>query len=521
LPSSQELEAQGARIGTIRIVVGDVFATELPEENNNFFRLANHLHIETKPSVIRRQLLFKEGDAYVDRLLRESERNLRRNRYLYSAEVIPTAVHDGVVDLEVRTRDVWTFKPGIEYGRTGGTNSSGFELQESNLFGYGKELTVAHRTDVDRTSDEFRYFDPQLIGSHAQFLLSHSTNSDGKRDNAYIDRPFYAIDSHWSAIASALDWERTDQRYTLGHVADEFRHHQESYQLGGGVSNGLQGNWVRRYTYGASYMEDRFGPTNTPLSASEIPADRKFVYPFVGFTLFENKFEERLNENQIERTEDLYAGKYLQGSLGWASERFGSLNNAAIVTLGAGNTIELRNRRHTIVLQSDASSRIEDGELRNAVLNGASRYYWRFAERQLFYASLSGSLTRELDTDHQLTLGGDSGLRGYPLRYQEGSAAALLTLEERIYTKYYLFRIFHLGGAIFADAGRTWGHGNAPPVPGVETNLGLLRDIGIGLRFGASRSAFGNVIHVDLAYPLDGDKSIDKVQFIVETKASF
>jgi hemolysin activation/secretion protein len=134
---------------------------------------------------------------------------------------------------------------------------------------------------------------------------------------------------------------------------------------------------------------------------------------------------------------------------------------------------------------------------------------------------LSGSLTRELDTDHQLTLGGDSGLRGYPLRYQEGSAAALLTLEERIYTKYYLFRIFHLGGAIFADAGRTWGHGNAPPVPGVETNLGLLRDIGIGLRFGASRSAFGNVIHVDLAYPLDGDKSIDKVQFIVETKASF
>jgi len=41
------------------------------------------------------------------------------------------------------------------------------------------------------------------------------------------------------------------------------------------------------------------------------------------------------------------------------------------------------------------------------------------------------------------------------------------------------------------------------------------------LRFGSSRSAFGNVIHVDLAFPLDGDKSIDRVQLIVETKSSF
>ena len=48
-----------------------------------------------------------------------------------------------------------------------------------------------------------------------------------------------------------------------------------------------------------------------------------------------------------------------------------------------------------------------------------------------------------------------------------------------------------------------------------------LKEVGIGLRFGSSRSSFGNVIHVDLAFPLDGDDSIDSVQFLVETKASF
>ena len=72
------------------------------------------------------------------------------------------------------------------------------------------------------------------------------------------------------------------------------------------------------------------------------------------------------------------------------------------------------------------------------------------------------------------------------------------------------------GGAVFFDMGRTWG----TDVTGA-TSDGLLMDVGIGLRLGSSRSAFGNVIHVDLAFPLDGDADIDSVQFVVETKARF
>ena len=50
---------------------------------------------------------------------------------------------------------------------------------------------------------------------------------------------------------------------------------------------------------------------------------------------------------------------------------------------------------------------------------------------------------------------------------------------------------------------------------------GLLRDVGFGLRLGSSRSALGNVLHIDVAYPLDGDASVQKVQFLIETKKSF
>ena len=96
-----------------------------------------------------------------------------------------------------------------------------------------------------------------------------------------------------------------------------------------------------------------------------------------------------------------------------------------------------------------------------------------------------------------------------------GTSLALLTLEERYYTDWYPFRLFHVAGAAFFDMGRTWG----TDVTGAH-QPGLLKDVGIGLRLGSSRSAFGNVVHVDLAFPLDGGSDIDSVQFVVETKSA-
>jgi len=55
----------------------------------------------------------------------------------------------------------------------------------------------------------------------------------------------------------------------------------------------------------------------------------------------------------------------------------------------------------------------------------------------------------------------------------------------------------------------------------VRAATNVLKDIGFGLRLGNSRSALGNVIHIDVAFPLNGDASIHKVQFIVEAKRSF
>jgi hemolysin activation/secretion protein len=121
-----------------------------------------------------------------------------------------------------------------------------------------------------------------------------------------------------------------------------------------------------------------------------------------------------------------------------------------------------------------------------------------------------------LDVENQVLLGGDNSLRGYPLRYQSGERSALLTLEQRFFTDWYPFRLLRVGYAFFMDAGRVWGDD-----PYRTPNVGTLYDVGVGLRLTSPRSSGNSVVHIDLAFPVSSDPSVDDVQIIVEKKTSF
>jgi hemolysin activation/secretion protein len=172
--------------------------------------------------------------------------------------------------------------------------------------------------------------------------------------------------------------------------------------------------------------------------------------------------------------------------------------------------------RQSLFFDVDTRGRLEGGRFAGGLLETEARYYFRQSPRRLLYLALSATAGSNLDQDQQILLGGDNGLRGYPLRYQSGEGRWLFTAEQRLFSNWYPFQMFNVGGAVFYDMGSSWGR---DPL-GTESQ-GLLRDVGFGLRFGNSRSALGNVLHIDVAYPLDGDSSVDSIQFLVQTKKSF
>lgn len=516
VPSDKELEAAGAIIGNVEIDTRNIFDESDPRERNGLFRLADSLHIRTKHATVQAQLLFASGDKYLARKLAETERNIRLLPYVYDVRIVPVHFAEGKVDIKVITNDVWTLSPGVSFSRSGGSNDTKFNLQDTNFLGWGKTLQVSRGSTVDRTSNTVSWTDPNVLGSRWVSELTYSNSTDGSQRAVLLGHPFYSLDAPWSTKITSISFDRTISRYNLGNIIDQFKDNQTSYELSGGLSSGLVDGWTKRLTFGMRYDRNLFQTARLSSAPAKIlPPDRTLSYPFVGFDILQDAYKKIGDENQIGRTEDLYFGTQVTGEIGYSSDVFGADRNAVVMTVKALRGLELPVQQQ-LFLTGDFSSRIEGGNARNLIADAAAKYYWRWRQNWLLFAAISGTTTSSLDPDKQLLLGGDNGLRGYPLRFESGTSRGLFTVEQRFYTDWYPFRLVRVGGAVFADVGRTWGSG----VIG-NSNPGLLKDVGFGMRLGNTRSGLGNVLHVDFAFPLNTIAGISRFQFLVQTMQSF
>jgi outer membrane protein assembly factor BamA len=167
-------------IATIRIDRSDVFEKAAEEQGDFPYRLANRLHIETREHVIRRELLFSEGSPADPDVLYESERNLRRLTFLHdNAQIEAVPRPDGMVDVVVHVRDIWTTRPEISVRHQGGTTTGRLSFVEGNVLGFGKTAGISFRKDLDRDSGGVLYRDPRLLGTRWTLETEYFNRSDG------------------------------------------------------------------------------------------------------------------------------------------------------------------------------------------------------------------------------------------------------------------------------------------------------------------------------------------------------
>jgi hypothetical protein len=520
LPTDAELETLGARIGGIEIDTVQIFDLNNPKDSNWLFRTADHLHKGTRVSAIAAQLLFRRGDLYSRRLLDETARNIRLDSSFLREPVIRPIryhAHDNVVDIEVITHDVWTLQPGITFSRSGGTNTTGVDISDANLFGYGKYLEVGHGENVYRSSTYLDWGDPNVWGSHWVDGALYSRNSDGTVWGLGGGLPFYSLEARNDGGGDIGDNHSVFTRYRLGQPYDAYDDDWRTADLFIGNAVNVTDLWTERMLVGWRVDRSRFGvsPEQTIPLLAPLPQDRDLSYPFVRAQWVENTYATMRDVNLIARTEDVHFGLDASIGLGLANPAFGSDRHSVLADTEINYGWQFSDSQQ-LFLSSRLAGRYEFGALHDAILTWTSSYYLATSEQTRLLLRFSGDAGHDLDGDHTLQLGGDTGLRGYPLRYQNGNQRALFTVEERLYTNYYLFRLVNLGYAAFYDMGRTWGT-TLVPTP----QLGLLKDVGAGLRLGNQRSSFGSVIHIDLAVPLDRTASISSLQFLVSTQQSF
>ncbi len=521
IPGDAQLESGGARIGRIDVKVVDVFDPENPKESGGLYSAANFLHINTRETTVRPQLLFKPGDVYSRQVLDETERNLRARRYMDDASIIPTAYdpQTNTVDLLVRVHDVWTLNPGATLGHTGGVTRSGVQIDESNFLGLGKTISVDRIQDVDRSAWKFGYRDPNVFSSRWEMELRYHATSDGSLQGVNIAHPFYSLDTRWS---SSLDWlrdDRLDQRFVQGIAVDQYRTKQKVATVQGGWSTGLrrQDNapaWVGRVLLGYRINEQTYQP-DPVLGTTLLPADIRLRYPLFGLSWSQDHYEVTRNRDKIGLTEDLYVGAALSMNVGYASDAWGSDRNAWLVNMLFKDVFHL-SERQLLFATAGVEGRRESGRWQGTIFSAGLRYDLRQTPKRLLTVMFNHAHSENPDDSQQFYLGSDEGMRGYPLRYRSGTERNVLNIEQRFYADKQILRLLSVGGAAFIDVGRI----NGGSMIG-SGSISTIADIGFGLRLGNIRSSRGDIFHLDVAYPLNAEGDDRKLQFSVTTKSSF
>jgi len=515
IPSFAELEAAGAVIGEIRVVTHNIFDLQDEHENNVLYRAANAIHIQTRPGVVEGKLLFKTGDRVSVHVIDETERLLRSYRIFYEVHIVPVAYRGGIVDVEVRTRDTWTLQPGFSASRSGGANRTNVGLTETNALGTGILVGVNRFSDPDRTGTVYQLSDPHAFDGWTVIDYSLSQLSDGENHTMSVTRPFYALETRWAAGAKGTDDDRIDSLFENGTTTAQFRHKQKLADVFGGWSGGLVGKWVQRYSVGMSYQKDAYNTEANLPAPTQLPPDTTLVAPYLRYEAVEDGYEKYKNLDLIERPEYFVIGLQSSAQLGRSLAALGSTQELWLYSVSASDGY--RTPKGGILLGSISSiGQTGYGPLDKQASSASVKFFSRVDARTLTFFSLTGDVLRDATSSTQLVLGGDTGLRGYPRNYQSGDQRVVFNAERRVYTDWYPLRLFRVGGAVFYDFGRAWGGPNSN-----TQHAGWISDVGFGLRILSARSAFGNVLHLDLAFPLNHDPNIKSAQFLVQTRATF
>lgn len=507
-PPEETLE--GLPIVDISIENGNIFDPEIEGQDLWIHRLANTLHIKTQKKTIDELLLFDLDEPYDERLVQETERSIRSQGYIHDVRIESEQTCEQGVEVKVISTDNWTFSPSLSVGHSGGETRTTFELEENNLLGLGTSIKLKSESDEDRDENSIAIHDNNWFGNHKNLSLTVSDNSDGYYYDVELHRPFFQLDSRYAWSGKLISHELERPVYTGGVITDKVGERSEFFQLSYGWSDGLVDGEVLRYQVGWTISDVEYFQTSD-FPNSEIPDPVSSSYPFFSISWLRPEYVTLTNFLVMGVNEDVSVGDSFSISIGLKNEALGSDERGLIIGISYGLGSRLGERTLGF---ADLSLSVDTNEVSDDTgffsLAGRLYHYRNEDHSYLLNAVYETSLNAE--NFEQFVLGGDSGLKGYPIRYQKGDSRMTLGVEDRLFFKWYPLQMLKFGAAVFAETGSAWSDGDSP---------NFISDAGFGLRVVSTRQSHAKVLHADIAFPFNEKDQVDKYQFFLKAQAQF
>ncbi len=475
------------RIREIQIVRGNVF-TDVEAERYAIFRAANVLHFTTREHVVRREFLFAEGDLVDDELIAATERALRALEFINEARIQVIPVDETTVDLYVYTHDAWTIIPGILFESGGGLTEVGLTATDANLAGFGKKVWFegVHKTDVGITFAA-GYKDPQVLGSRWTANTSFRSGPLVDAVDLSLVRPFYSPDTQW-AYGGYGRWREESVR--LFDSGEEVSRIRESSQFAQVFVTRAVGQRFKKLTAEFLFVYDDQRYDLIDGRQTSLPEDELTLTSSVGLFWREESWVKDKRVRKMTLTEDIQLGYNVGARIGRAGipipegQKFwkfsGSFRHAFALA-----------KRQYVFSAGEVST--EDDQ--NTIVGARGAYYNNLIPWQTLALNIKFDRAWNLDPSRQFTLGGESGLRGFPARRFDGNKSLLINAESRLYSGIEILTVA-LGAVAFIDAGRAWKRSSS-------IDLGELGySAGFGMRFGFTRAPSEPIGRIDFGWPL-------------------
>jgi hypothetical protein len=484
------------RVGEITVERQNVFSEE--EADWWPYALANRLHIITRDSVIRNQLLIKTGDRLDKRRVAESERLLRRKEYLSDATVFigMDSACEGVVDLKVVTEDQWSLTPHLSLSSSGGQTLWGIGITERNLLGQGLALRLRRDENLDRSANQLGLSSDHLLGSRYAGSLWLSDNDDGKDLSGSIGHPFYALDTETSWRFAVQDRRWRQAQFALGERILDRAVESQSLSASWGWLNDIRGDAATRWYLGAHFSEQARSDdseVDTPLKSV---FDRRYGVGYLGYERVEDRYLKTSEVDLIGLTEDIPIGLNYALFAGYVagrnalSHRFWWKGQFSLSPIGSeAQLMQLRMTTEGMTGGDEVPSEFD--------LSASARWLWKRGHGVSY--QMKGELKRAVQPflGYQAYLGAHTGMKGFKDRIVSGRTSMRWTLERRVVTDLDLFDVARLGWTTYFDVGRVWD----PQFP-TELTDDWLANVGLGLRIVPIKVEKGKAIHVDFSVPL-------------------
>lgn len=448
-------------------------------------RLVNSVHITTRASTIRRELLFEVGQAYDSALVAESERNLRRLG-VFREVVIDTVHNDRGVMVFVQTADGWSTKADFRFRSTGGQIVYTIAMDEENLLGTASQAGVRYRKTPDRTAVLLNFRRPRLISGRIGVDFQYERRSDGELFYGEVSQPFYTMTTPFAYRVSLDQRDGRILRFYDGELQarDSIQRRMTLARTSvAWATRAGPGGYVRVGVMAQARRED-FVPESEGLVLPRTWTGA--AGPYLQWR--RARYVVSSGFRGVGRREDIdVSSTILVGAM--AAPSFLGYEHDGVHAYFTGRTGAVA-RNSFGYLDLSAGAMLTTAGVDTASVHAALTYIWQPDTRH--FAVLHGAVGIQKDPrpGQEFDLGLGIGPRAARAHAYTGDRAFFTSAEYRFNVDDDFLQLTGLGVAAFVDYGGAWYQGD-PRRTGVHA--------GIGLRLASSRSPGVDATRIDIA----------------------